>query len=351
MADIRALERGDIPIVVGLLRAHMGGWELNEKILAATTLEHPWSHPDVPSLVALDATGDVVGFIAAQVRKMRLDDREILGVCCGDLIVSPEHRVGAPGAQLLSRMLSGPQDVTWSDSASNSVVGAWRAKGGDVDYSRAADFMFLLRPVKWVRNILAAGIRRERIGRSMVPVGAIPADAGGRLLSPRGDGERAGEVDSAEVTAAEIVQQLPPLPNGVRVGVAWDEPALTQTLTQIQAVHEGLTCRIVRRGLKPIGWYAYVARPGRVSRLLHLAASTRAVDAVLGDLVNHATEIGSVALAGRAEPHLEWSLRTRRAVLQFAWQPVIKARDPEIGAALASSRSLLSRLDGEISPV
>lgn len=211
--------------------------------------------------------------------------------------------------------------------------------------------MIMLRPIKWVRNILAARARRERIGRSIVPVGALPAEAAGRWFKVQDDGAAADTLISAEATPAEIVRELPAVPRGVRVGVAWDEPALTQTVSQIRGVHEGLSCRIVRIGDRSIGWYAYIARPGGVSRLLHLAAPNRGVDLVLRNLVSQAREIGSVALAGRAEPHLQRPLRDRRAVLQFAWQPVVKAPDPKIEAILAKSTSLLTRLDGEISPV
>jgi hypothetical protein len=109
----------------------------------------------------------------------------------------------------------------------------------------------------------------------------------------------------------------------------------------------GLELRLVRRNGNPIGWYAYLARPGGASRALHICASEPEVEAVVAELVEHARGVGSAALTGRLEPHLEGPLRRRLAVIGFARQPVIHVRDPEVHAMLATSSSLLTHLDGE----
>lgn len=351
MGSIRALERADLPAVDALLRANLPGWALSEVGLRDAVLDHPWHDEELPSLVAVDDDGSVVGFVAVQVRRMRFDERLIRGACLSHLIVSPGHRGGAAGALLLRRALSGPQDVSWSDSATDAVVRVWRTFGGDVDHARAADFMLVLRPAAWSRGILAARLRRRSVGRGLMPVGALPVQAAGGWLTGRDAPRTAGGLDGEDAGAALIAEHLPQISRRLRVGVAWDRAELEHTFEQVEALHGRLTVRLVRRRGVPVGWYAYVSLPGGVSRLLHLAAEGRATDAVLGELVEHARESGSVVLAGRAEPHLEGSLRSRLAALGFAWQPVIRARDPEVAAALGSSTSLLTRLDGELSPL
>src|SRR5262249_50099850 len=103
----------------------------------------------------------------------------------------------------------------------------------------------------------------------------------------------------------------------------------------------------VRRDGNPVGWYAYVSRPGRASRVLCVCAPEAEAEVVVGELAEHAMEQGSAALAGRLEPHLEAPLRRRLAVIGFARQPVIQVPDPEVQALLATSSSLLTHLDGE----
>jgi hypothetical protein len=109
----------------------------------------------------------------------------------------------------------------------------------------------------------------------------------------------------------------------------------------------GLECRLVRLDGNPIGWYAYLSRPGGASRVLQICAPEPQLEAVVAELVEHARAAGSAALTGRLEPHLEGPLRHRLAVIGFARQPVIHVRDPEVHALLATSSSRLTRLDGE----
>lgn len=351
MGEIRALERADLPAVMTLLRENLPGFPLDEAGLAATTLEDPWRDEELPSLVAIDG-GDVVGFIRSQARRMRFDGDPIRGVCLSDLVVATQHRRGASGAMLLGRMLKGPQDVSWSDSATDFVVRAWRTFGGHVDHARAADFMLVLRPLAWIRAIVAARARGGDVGRALMPVGALPAHAAGpRISGRRPPGPEPG-FTSEQADAAAIVAAQPAITKRLRACVEWDEPELAASLRRIEAIGAGrLAVRLVHRGEAPVGWYVCLNRPGGVSRVLHLAADERAVGGVFADLVASAAAAGSTVLTGRAEPHLERPLRERLAAVGFAWQPVIRARDPALAAALATGASLITRLDGELSRV
>ncbi|HET6830650.1 MAG TPA: hypothetical protein VFH44_04795 [Solirubrobacterales bacterium] len=350
MGDIRALERADLPAVMGLLRANLPGFPLSEAELAAAALDDGWRDEELPSLVAVE-DGEVIGFIRSQVRRMRFDGRPIRGVCLSDLVVATEHRRGASGAMLLGRLLKGPQDVSWSDSATDFVVRAWRTFGGGVDHARAADFMLVLRPLTWVREIARARLSGRDVGRALMPVGALPAHAAGRRISGHeAPGPEPG-FSSEAADAGAIAAALPAISRRLRIYVDWDEEQLATVIRRIEALGDELTVRLVRRGDSPVGWYAYLSRRGGASRLLHLAADERVVGSVFGDLVREATATGSAVLTGRAEPHLERPLRERLAAIGYAWQPVIRARDPELAAALATGASLLTRLDGELSRV
>ena len=345
MVEIRPLERSDMAAVTRLLRAEMPGWELREDVLAASVIDHPWNDPETPSLVAVGDDGSVVGFIGAQARRMRFGERAIRGVCCTQLTVAAEHRAGATGALLLRRMVSGPQEVTWSDSSTDVVLRLWEAFGGHLDHARAADFMLVLRPLQWVGRVIKAKLGGGEIGRRLVPVQALPA---GERFTSREPVTAAPGVEGAEATPAEVAAALPDLSRHLEVHVEWDEEELGHVLKQVGAIEEGVSCRMVRREGRVIGWYAYLRRPGEVSRVLHLAAAKRAADDVLADLIADATENGSAVLAGRAEPHLESALRRRHATLELVRQPTVRAADPALAAALGTGASLLTRLEGEV---
>ena len=146
---------------------------------------------------------------------------------------------------------------------------------------------------------------------------------------------------------AAIVPHLEDLTRGFRLRVDYDQPYLDQLFAQVESVMGPLVRRIVNRAGAPIGWYAYLCRPGGVSRVLHICAPAAEMEAVLGELVDDARRRGSAVLAGRSEPHLSDPLGRRRPVWGPARCPLVHAGDPEIRALLATSSSLLTQLDGE----
>jgi hypothetical protein len=348
MAEIRSLEREDLAAVADLLRANLPGWSGDEDFLAMQTIDHPWAEKEFPSLVAVDEVGSVIGFIGAQVRRMRFDGAAVRGVCCTQLAVDRDSRNTAAGAFLLRRMVGGAQQLTWSDSSTDAVVRMWGAFGGHTDASRACDWMLVLRPVRWAGGTLGALARRRSVGRELVPVAGLPFQAAGRRIVRRTHPDPPDDVVGEDAPTAALVECLPAITTGMRLWVDHDEAHLDHMFRELERFYEGAVVRrLVHREGRPIGWYAYMHLRGRVAHVLHLAANEREADAVLGELVAHARDTGTAVLAGRAEPHLVGPLSRRLAVLGYARHPVLHPSEPEIAAVLATSSSLLTRLDGE----
>lgn len=346
MTEIRPFERADLGAVIALLERHLPGWTHGKGFLARTLVDSAWADPELPSLVAMNGQGDILGFIGAQVRRLQFDDRELRGVCCGHLTVAADRGAGHAGALLLRRLLSGTQDLTWTDSPTEGVVRMWRAFGGHLDHPRSCDWMLVLRPLRWTGGVLATMARRSPM-REAMPVAAVPVQASGGRLVARAFPPCPPGVGGEEAAPAAIVEELPTLTRGLRLRVDYDLPYLEQLLSEVDAVMGSLVHRIVRRDGRPIGWYCYLCRPGGASRVLHLCAPEAELEAVVSELTEHARARGSAALTGRLEPHLEAPLRRRLAAIGFARQPLIHVRDPEIHALLATGSSLLTRLDGE----
>lgn len=348
MTDIRPLQKTDLPTVAALLRAHLPNWRLNESVLSGVMLDYPWADEELPSLVAVDESDEVIGFIGVHVRRMRLDGQPIRAACATHVVVAPDSRAGAAGFHLLGRVLRGPQDLSFSDSATDAVMRIWRTLGGYVDHARTCDWMLVLRPARWLGGVVQAAARRQPVGRALVPVGALPFQAVGRPLLPREQPETPPDVVGEPATTASIVEHLPALTRRMRLVVDYDEEHLDHLFRQVEAFWGPLARRLVRRGERVIGWYAYVPQPGGTSRLLHLAAIEREVDAVLAELVAHAKAQGGAVLTGRGEPHLMEPLSRRFAVFGVARRPILHTNNPELAALLATDASLLTRLDGEV---
>jgi hypothetical protein len=349
IAALTPLEHDYLPGTAALMQAHLlreplpaGG---TEAFLRATLLDHPWADPELPSLVALDDDGAVVGFIASQPRRMLLGDRPVRAVLCSHLVVAPEARTSTVAVQLLRRLLSGPQELTFSDTAEEIVVRLWQTLRGDVDHMRALDWALVLSPARWA-GAVARTLRGGRPGRDLVPVGALPLQAAGARLVARAHPAPDPEVRSEPLGIADAVEQLPVVTRGVRLRPDHDEAHLAAVLDLMERSGERVVRRLVRRREQALGWYVYAIRRG-VARVVAVMTSARAVEAVVGALVDDARREGAGLLTGRAEPLLAEPLAQRMAVLGYARRPLLHTRDEDIRAALLSGSAVLPRLDAE----
>jgi Acetyltransferase (GNAT) domain len=185
--SVRALERADLPAVAALVRKtfQLGTPRAEPALadfLARTLIDQPWAEAEIPSLVGLDGNGRVVGFVAAEIRRMRLEGRMLRFAWAGHTAVAPTARTGALGFLLMRRLLEGPQDATFGDSASPLMEQMWLRLGG-----RRLE----LKGIHWVRVFRPAGVaarvaspRRPRL-RSATRRLASAVDDGVALVARR----------------------------------------------------------------------------------------------------------------------------------------------------------------------
>jgi len=354
MSPIRPLERADLPQVAALYElVARSGRPTPPPLLGAyferVLLDHPWADSDIPSLVHVDDDGSIVAFQGSSVRRARFDGRAIRIACAGQLVAHPDARNRAVGALLVRAYLAGPQELTITDTANDQMRRIWMLLGGDMVHASCIGWMRVLRPWRFSEWYLRE--RRMRWGRP----------TGGRVLgvldaaSTRWIGglspPREPDVTGEPLTPSGLVDHLHAIGDRVRLHLDYDERYLTWLFDALAFV-SGLgtpVARLVReRDGRVLGWYVYYLVPHGVSRVLQVAASDRHVGRVLDDLLHHAWSCGAIAVLGRLEPRLVEPVASRRIVLHPAgYLALAHSRDTEILGAIASGRSLLTRLDGE----
>ena len=344
MAEIRPLEPEDLEAVARLVASGLPGWRRSADVLARNLVDHPWAEKPLRSLVATDDAGEVIGTFGLQERRVRFDGRELRGVCCSHLVVAAESRGGAAGAMLVKRLLQGDQDLTWTDSGTADVVRIWRAFGGQIDHSRTADWMYVLKPVRWLRGVVSGAVSRRERGRHLLPVGSVPVHTLGRRLLPGAFPEHPQRLSAVEARPEAVIDALPRLTWGVRLRVDWDREYLDHTYRLIESLAGPLVRQLVLARGEPIGWYVYAPRPA-MSRVFLLVGDRRRISDVFSHLVFDARERGCSMLSGRLEPHLDQPLRQRLAGVALTGLPLVHARDPAVLATVASDSALLSELD------
>jgi hypothetical protein len=351
---IRPLARADVPEVAKLYELVVrSGRPDPPPGLAAyferTLLDQPWADPGIPSLVHTDAEGEIVAFQGSSVRRARFDGRPIRIACAGQLVAHPDARHHAVGALLVRAYLGGPQDLTITDGATDQMRRIWTLLGGEMAHLHCIAWTRVLRPWRFTAGRLVRARAHRSRSRRFLSTTVLDA-ATTRLvkfLSP----PSAPDTRAEPLTPSVLLEHLPLIADRLRLCVAYDQPYLEWLFGELAAVSTRgtLIAHLIREpgGERALGWYIYYLLPGGTSQLLQVAAADRDIGQVIDHLLHHAWEGGAAAVKGRVEPRLLEPLARRRCLMSFAGEALVHSRDQEILGAIASGRSLLTRLDGE----
>lgn len=350
---LRPCERADLPGVVALYeRVVRSGTPTPPPRLAEyferTFFDCPWADPEIPSLVYENPAGRIVGFLGSHVRRLRLDGHPARLACGGQLVVEPEARTTAIGAFLFRAYLAGPQDITISDGANETVRRMWTVSGGETALLKSMEWTRVLRPIRYGGDYVLERIKRPALARRLRPLWRAMDRLTAWLVQDRLR-PTAPQTRTELLTPGALLEHAQLVMDLYRCHPDYDQPFLEWLLHEMAEVQSNgtLVRSLVRsnRG-QVIGWYIYYLREG-VSQVMHVAAKKGAVEDVLDDLLHHAYTNGSAAVRGRVEPQLLGALSERRCLFSFDGRTLIRTRAPLALGVILSSQCLLTRMDGE----
>jgi len=349
VSGIRPAQLDDLRQVVGLFQRVMPSYselaaaEL-EAFFGRVLFDTPVADPDIPSLVYEGGDGRVVGFIAAQVRPMRFDGTR-LRLAAGSHLVADPDESRPVGALLLRAFLTGPQDVTVTDTATKTVERIWETLGGRALPLGGIEWIRLLKPGAVAVHLLARrmGARNRTIdllGSSFDSLVGRPA----RLLL----GPESVDATAEALTPDAVREHLPALTRSLRVVPDYDERYLSWLFTELARLRpDGRTvANLVRADDRVVGWYVYRLQEGALCPVAQIAGTDR-VDVVIDHLIGHADEHGASGLRGRVDGALLRPAVERRCILRFTGGRMIHSRDPALADAIGAGDAMLSLLEGE----
>jgi hypothetical protein len=326
--------------------------------LERTLFDQPWADPEIPSLV-YEHEGEVAGCLTSHVRRMRFDGRPITMGCSALLVSHPDVRNLAVGARLMKAYLSGPQDMTITDGATEVVRRMWEGLGGHAVPLCCLTFVQPFRPAR-----LAGSLLEERSSNLLAgPVKAVSplvdrlaaGVARARFVPP---GPPPAEV--SVLTPSLLLEHLAAVTGDVRLRADYDERYLDWLFGELDTigswaplwpdgVRRGrLWAELVSRGGAVDGWYVCQLRAGGLCRVLQFAATARGAESVFAHLAHRARERGAAGLYGRLEPKLLAPVTARRlAIRPSDGRLLVHARDEDLSTAVRAGDALLTRMDGE----
>ncbi len=310
-------------------------------------LDAPDRDPEIHSKVHVRGDGMVNGFIGVLPLPLHFDGRHLRGAVCGSMMV--DERDGDPfaGARLMRSFLSGPQDISLSETANPVSEGMWRRLSGTILPAYSLEWVRLLRPAGFAVEVAAHSL--PALG-AMRPL-AFPIDALARrlapdvLCAPNNQASQDRDIGIEELVALiqRIVAKTPLHP-------AWSTTTLHRMIENAsrKSRYGSFVARAVTaRGGAPIGAFLYHAKRGRIAHVLQVVAMPGQAGTVLDRLFLHAEEMGAIALRGRSQPFLLDALLTRNCFHVHRASSVVHTRDATLLEPFTSGRAFFNGLAGD----
>jgi hypothetical protein len=360
MGRIRPLTAGDVPAIAALFHRVFRHSDRQPPAGLVEYLRHLYLEAaacaeDIPSLVHEGDDGGISGFIGRHVLPMRLGDRPLRAALLSTIMA--DERAGDPlaAAKILKAALNGPQDFSFSETASEVSLRMWKHAGAVALPGHSMEWFRIIRPAT---SAVEASARRYPVLRALSPVSSCVDDVFRRRIVaerprwlglPKAQSGRAG-LSVRKIDATEFAGLFRLMTERFPLRPDWSAEALDTTLRE--AMEKPLFGRpvlaaAIDRGGRPIGGFFYHLGPHGTARATQLLAAPGKEEAVLDALITHAAEAGASAVRGRTQPFLMGAMLGRRIGFLNSASTVLHCRDPEITAAIHKGDAFLNGLAGE----
>lgn len=352
-ARIRECRPDDLAIVAALFqRVLRNGEKCNlvalESYLKDLFFEHPWQDPELTSRVSVSADGMVNGFVGVLPLRMTYRGTQVRAALVGSLMVGNPQQDPLAGARLLRSFLTGPQDLSLSESANSLAQRMWQRLGGGTAPVYSMDWARVLRPAQFGVAMLKAPVWIERV---LSPVGFAVDTLSGAAKSRRFRIEPLDpRIERADIATNELVALIQQFAARYELAPAWDDASLRWFLTHAARKDPfgELISRVVRaKNGTPLGCYLYYGQPGGMAIVLQIFSGPENADTVVRCLLADANERGCAAVRGRVQPDLLDALQQNGCIFKHVASLTIHARNAELLAATRAGNALVTGLAGE----
>ena len=360
MSEIRALQSSDIPALAGMFQRVFRDPRAPASKSLADYLQHfyldaPGQSIGIESLVHLNDGGEMTGFVGATGLPMTFEGRQLRAAICGSLMVEGREADPLAGARLLKAFLAGPQDLSFSETASEVSASMWMKLRGVALPQYSLDWLRIIRPagffVELGRSRIGAArflrplarktddVLCRRMGADELRWSGIPSSWNGQ-----------GSFKTIEVSAEAFAELFVRLTARFKLRPDFPDDQLAyilQDAKQARAEGEAVFCKVEARTGAVVGAFVYHGDAGRIGRVLQILAIPGQERQVINCLIAHAAERGVVALRGRTQPALLEAMLGRRIAFTHIASSVIHAKDPDILQAFQNGDGFFNGLAGE----
>jgi hypothetical protein len=360
MSEIRPLQSSDIPALAGMFQRVFRDPKVPASkgladYLRYFYLDAPGQDIGITSLVHLNDDGGMTGFVGATGLPMTFQGRPLRAAICGSLMVEGRDADPLAGARLLKAFLAGPQDLSFSETASEVSASMWMKLRGLALPQYSLDWLRIIRPAGFFTELGAGRIGAARLLR---PVARKTDDIlRGRMraddlrwsgIPAAWNGQGSFRISDVSVEGfselfARLTARYAPRPDFSGEQLAY----VIREAAHRRPEGEAVFCKVEARTGAVIGAFVYHGDAGRIGRVLQILSIPGQERQVIDCLIAHAVERGVVALRGRTQPALLEAMLGRRISFTHLASSVIHAKDPEILRAFQNGDGFFNGLAGE----
>lgn len=353
MTTIRPLQHEDVPEVAHLYSAYLASpriADLDELTasLARIFAEGPLHDPEIPSLVAENGGGRIVGFIGSLVHPMCLGDERIRLACSSSLVVTPDARRNAVGAFLLRKYLSGAQDLTITDTAGQDTETMWLRLGGSKLHLQSIAWLL---PIAPLRAALVLGVLGSR-AHSLLPFVRplfMPIDLVlARVMRPVST-EGAERLSEETLTSSALRDSIETGAPDVELRPAYAAAELDRQLAEMARTRSrgSLVRHVVREPSgRVVGIYIASLLPNDIFDVVHAMPRRGMGRQLLMQIATKARDLNAAAVRSRLDPWL-LDVLPRRSVMYSRDRFLYHSRTTAVRDAVRTGNALITGLQGD----
>jgi hypothetical protein len=352
LPSIRPFEPGDISQVAAL---HQQAFDVAESpdiwnrynTYFTDKFIEPSRRGALPSLVFEDENG-IAGFIGVATRWFVIGGRRIRTAVSTQFIVDPKARSRLIAVALLRDFLNGPQDLSFTDEASETSRKLWEKLGGSTSALYSLHWIAPLKPT----NLLLSK-SRSRLGAfvSLAEPVADLIDGIASLLPLHEKNAPPSDLQIESLDSHKLAQIMSESVDDMLLHPEYDAAFLGQIFEDAAQPKEdwSLQHALLRsHDGRVAGWFLYCLNRQGAGEALQVGYRNGHRAEVIDHLFSHARCNGAASLAGRFEPHIGKALANQGCLLyRREYSMLVHSRDSQVLDAIHSGKAFISRLDGE----
>ncbi|WP_313191929.1 hypothetical protein [Shinella zoogloeoides] len=358
MSSVRSFEAGDIGTVADLFQRLLRKTNAPasadlKSYLGTLFLDGESLRTGLTSRVHVRGDGTVSAFLGVLPVEMEFEGRRLLAANCGSFVSDDRDPDPFAGARLLREVLSGPQDLSFSETANEISTEMWRGARASVLGPYSLEWLRILKPSAFALEAVARRLPFARVARPLARL----ADA---VVCRRGDKPAwfhyrplPGKADSfVDVPASDddFIAAFLKFAQAFALRPRWEPPVLEAMLRHAKrkAFHGERVQHLVKaRSGAVVGAYLYYGDAGGVGRTVQLLAAPGQESVVIDCLIRNAYERGLVAIRGRTLPPLLPAMVGKKCAFVHGAATIVHTRDPALLEAMVAGKAFINGLVGE----